>query len=42
MATPAQRQELTEPSVQLLAGHANSYGVTRKMKPVPFARDDVT
>lgn len=42
MTTPAQRQQLTEPSVQWLAEHANSYGVMRKMKPVAFARDDVT
>jgi len=42
MTSPARRQELTELSVQLLADHANSYAVMRKMKLVPFVRDDVT
>lgn len=42
MTTPARPQELTEPSVQLLADHANSYAVVRKVKPLPFVRDDVT
>ena len=42
MITPAQRQEPTELSLQLLTDPANSYGVMRKMKPVPFVCDDVT
>ena len=36
MATPAPLQELTDPSLQLLADFANSYAVTRGMKLVPF------
>jgi hypothetical protein len=42
MNTPARLQELTDLSLQLLADPANSYAVMRKMKLVPFVRDNVT